>query len=126
MCPDIRAECYFAKRNIIAGSMTDFRHIVDNLTHLCGDDDEVSAYWGWLTIKTRNLLLLPFNWCQVEAVAKALLEQKTLKYKDARSIAKAAQEDLFLSGRAKDGRIEKMWAEIREYRTRNSKKGSAK
>jgi hypothetical protein len=43
--------------------------------------------------RTRNILSAPMNWCVVEALAKALIEYRRLKYKAAKEIAHKARVD---------------------------------
>jgi len=59
----------------------------------CGDEEEANAYLNWLCLSVRNELKLPHNWVCVCAVAKALLEHKTLSYRKAREIIKVAHDE---------------------------------
>jgi len=56
----------------------------------CGDEEEANAYLNWLWLSVRNQLNLPHNWVCVRAVAKALMKQKTLSYREAREIIQTA------------------------------------
>jgi hypothetical protein len=106
------AECYFAKRRIVAGAASDFSNLVNEISDLCSSDDEVSAYWNWLTIRTRNLLLNPENWLLVDAIAKALLERRKLTYREAKLIAGQARERVLAMSHDE---INRMWDESQAF-----------
>jgi ATP-dependent Zn protease len=58
----------------------------------CGDEEEADAYLHWLSLSVRNQLKLRHNWVCVCAVAKALMEQKTLSYRKTRKIIQTASD----------------------------------
>jgi hypothetical protein len=43
-----------------------------------GDEREPKAYLGLLMVRTENFVRTPMRWMQIEAIAKALMEKKTL------------------------------------------------
>ncbi len=47
------------------------------------EPNELKYYWKWLFERTKNILLKEDNWASVKALAEALLEKETLKYKEA-------------------------------------------
>jgi hypothetical protein len=57
---------------------SDHEDATDLLRYIVGDDRELNAYFRWLMIRTENFVRLPFRWMQIEAIAKALMEKKTL------------------------------------------------
>ena len=59
----------------------------------CGDDEEANAYINWLLLSVRNELNLPHNWARVCAVAKALIQKKTLGYHKVRKIIQDAKDE---------------------------------
>jgi hypothetical protein len=65
-----------------AGSDRDF----DRLSCMVGNPRELVAYWRWLLIRAENLVNSPPRWAQIEAVAKALMERKTLSASEVRQI----------------------------------------
>lgn len=106
------AERYFTKRRIVAGSISDFSYIADALDGLCGDEDEASAYCAWITFRTRNLLLKLDNWVVVDALAKALLDRRTLTYKEAREIADTERRRIFEMSHEE---LNQMWQDVQNY-----------
>lgn len=107
------AERFAAKKRIVAGSCADWFNIFDLLSLHRASSDEISARHAWLTIRTRDLLLTPFTWRMVEAVAEALLQKQTLRFDEARDIARQAA-DALLSPSGRD-EIEKLQLEIANY-----------
>jgi hypothetical protein len=57
---------------------SDHEAALDLLTYMVGDERELQAYWRWLMVRTENFVRLPPRWMQIEAIAKALIEKKTL------------------------------------------------
>jgi ATP-dependent Zn protease len=62
-------------RAIQRGASTDYRHAVDLATRAV-EDDELETYLAWLDVRTRGLV--EQWWLQVEALAAALLEHRTI------------------------------------------------
>jgi hypothetical protein len=58
----------------------------DRLSCMVGNPRELVAYWRWLLIRAENLVNSPPRWAQIEAVAKALVERKTLSASEVRQI----------------------------------------
>jgi len=87
------AERCFTGRKVTVGSNHDFRAACNLLTNLCGDDDEMSAYFDLMHVRTRNFLTMPLEWLTVERLAAALLDKQTVSYKAAKAIADQAKQD---------------------------------
>jgi len=60
--------------------------------HLCGSVEEAEAYLRFMWEQTKNIVSLDHNWKAIEAVANALLEQKTLKYHKTRRLIQKASD----------------------------------
>jgi hypothetical protein len=89
------AEMFFTGRNNHTGARSDYSHLYHHLSdHLSADLDYINAYIPLIVYKTRALLLNPYNWCQVRAIASSLLERETLKYREAAAIGTAARRVL--------------------------------
>ena len=56
----------------------DEEQALDVLMRLCGNSEEISAYWKLLHVQTVNAINLPHVWNAVCAVANTLLERQTL------------------------------------------------
>jgi hypothetical protein len=91
------AQQFFAKKRIIGGAQGDWPAIFDLLSLHSRSVDEISAHHALLTIRARNLLLQPFSWRMVEAVAKELLQRYILNFKEARDVAMQASNALLHS-----------------------------
>jgi hypothetical protein len=50
----------------------------DLLMYIVGDERELKAYWRLLIVRTENFVRNPMRWMQIEAIARALMEKKTL------------------------------------------------
>jgi hypothetical protein len=59
-------------------SRSDRESAIDLLMYIVGDERELKAYFRLLMVRTENFVRLPFRWMQIEAIAKALMEKKTL------------------------------------------------
>jgi hypothetical protein len=80
------------------GSQSDQWDAVNLLMYLTrnGDGEDVlAARLHLLILETRDILRRPWNWAKVEAVAAALLKDKTLPAREVRRIAKEASEALY-------------------------------
>jgi hypothetical protein len=109
------AERFFTKMRIVVGSCSDYCSVFDLLSLHSGDTDEVSAYHALVAIRARNLLLHPFHWVIVEAIAEALLARRTLTYSQARAIAQLANNAL-LGNHDEQARLRKEAADYqRQY-----------
>jgi hypothetical protein len=118
------AESRFTGRNNIAEARADFSTAADALSHLCGDEDETSAYLNLMTIKTRNSLSRPENWPLVQRLAAALLAGRTVRYQAAKEMAGLARRDIVQMSQEE---LERMYDEAEAHRTRKAtKKGRAK
>jgi ATP-dependent Zn protease len=115
------AERCFTGRKAVAGSGHDFSAACNLLSNLCGDDDEVSAYFDLMYVRVRNLLTMPLEWMIVQRIASELLNRETVRYKDAKKIAEQAKQD-FLRAPAEEA--SQLWEEAQ--RRRQLKSGSAK
>jgi hypothetical protein len=91
------AQQFFAKKRIFGGARGDWSAIFDLLSLHSRSMDEISAHHALLTIRARNLLLQPFSWRMVEAVAGELAQRHILKFKEARDIAMQASNALLSS-----------------------------
>lgn len=58
---------------------SDYHAAGDLLLYIVGDMGELEAYWRWLQVRTENFVANPMRWKQIEAVAKNLMERKTLR-----------------------------------------------
>ena len=105
------AQQFFAKKRIFGGAQGDWSAIFDLLSLHSRSMDEISAHHALLTIRARNLLLQPFSWRMVEAVAKELLRRHILKFKDARDVAMQASSELLRS----PDEAERLQREIADY-----------
>lgn len=64
------------------GAENDMRMMSELTDYVAGQESgERRAYQRWLKFRTKRLLQLPPNWLLVEAVAEALLQEKTLSVK---------------------------------------------
>ena len=91
------AQQFYAKKRIFGGAQGDWSAIFDLLRLHSRSMDEISAHHALLTIRARNLLLQPFSWRMVEAVAMELLRRHILKFKEARDVAMQASNELLRS-----------------------------
>jgi len=105
------AQQFFAKKRIFGGAQGDWSAIFGLLRLHSRSMDEISAQHALLTIRARNLLLQPFSWRMVEAVAKELLRGHILKFKEAREVAMQASNALLRS----PDEAERLRLEIAEY-----------
>ena len=65
----------------------DYRAVMDLLLAvLAGDDEEMTPWWAWLEVRTRRLITGTYQWAQVERIARALVERKTLTTPQVRTI----------------------------------------
>jgi hypothetical protein len=105
------AQQFFAKKRIFGGAQGDWSAILGLLRLHSRSMDEISAHHALLTIRARNLLLQPFSWRMVEAVAKELLRGHILKFKETREVAMEASNALLRS----PDEAERLRREIAEY-----------
>lgn len=82
------AEAKYSEKEI-QEVIQDDRALGEMLFELVRSQEEYQAYYDWLYIKTKNLILCDPNWSLVEAVAKELLKRKRLS---GRKIRKVIQE----------------------------------
>lgn len=75
------------------GTGRDDDAVITFAEHVVSSHDELEAYISWLWIKTRNLLSEDYCWAAVQALAKALLEQKEIGHRQARKIISTAFEE---------------------------------
>ncbi len=75
------AERIFAGRRNWRGAAGDLRYVTNVATCFVPDSEEASAFISWLWIRANNVVQA--KWRMVEILAAALLEQKTLSYKEA-------------------------------------------
>jgi hypothetical protein len=69
------------------GAEIDYKEALELLKILCPDSiREYAAHASWLLIRTKNILSVDLIWAGVEALAKALVDQKTIGYMKAREI----------------------------------------
>lgn len=76
--------------------LTDHETSVSMMDNIVSSDEELDAYYDWLTIRTRNFIVSPRNWPIVEAVAKELLIHKQLSGRKVRRIILQTFEDEFI------------------------------
>lgn len=62
-------------------------------TIIISNADEITAYIEWLRVKTRNITSMPGEKLAIQRIAEALLEEKRISYKTAKSIRKAAFQE---------------------------------
>jgi hypothetical protein len=105
------AQQFFAKKRIIGGARGDWPAIFDLLSLHSRSVDEISAHHALLTIRARNLLLQPFSWRMVEAVAGELLQRYILNFKEARDVAMQASNALLQS----PDEVNRLQSEIADY-----------
>jgi hypothetical protein len=72
------------------GDGEDLRIAVNLAGYVCGDEEEIGAYFAWLRARTELLLNQPWSWRAVADLAHALLEHKELSGRVARRIYQAA------------------------------------
>jgi hypothetical protein len=65
---------------------SDYDSAADLLIRIVGDVRELEAYFRWLMVRAENFVANPIHWLQIEAVAKALMERKTIGAKELREI----------------------------------------
>jgi len=75
-----------------AGTEGDISAAVRMVSSISGSTEEEEAHLNLLSVQTRGMLSLPWNWAGVEALASTLLEHKRLGYVRARQIIKDAIE----------------------------------
>jgi len=93
------------------GTGQDHADIADWALSMSASDDEATAYLAWLRQRAINLWNAEHRWCQVEALATALLERNDLRYREARQIARDAEQRVF------DQRVGKLPAAQRSLRS---------
>jgi hypothetical protein len=108
------AQQFFAKKRIFGGAQGDWTAILDLLSLHSRSMDEISAHHALLTIRARDLLLQPFSWRMVEAIAAELSQRYILKFKEARDVAMQAGNALLSSPDEAD----RLQREIADYRQR--------
>lgn len=108
------AQQFFAKKRIFGGAHGDWAAIFDLLSLHSRSMDEISAHHALLTIRARDLLLQPFSWRMVEAIATELLQRYILKFTEARDVAMQASNALLSSPDEAD----RLQHEIAAYRQR--------
>ena len=59
------------------------------LASVSSSEEEQKAYMRWLDIRVQDMLVLPNLWRQVEAVASALIERKSLTPREVRRVSLA-------------------------------------
>ena len=88
----VAEQTFRGRRSWKQGSQHDLRHTVDMLCYLSADSEILDACLHLLFLQTRNILRHPWNWAKLEAVASALLKDKTLTAREVRRIMKEADE----------------------------------
>ena len=74
-----------------SGSTHDFNSAANLLGAVCSSDEEAGKRLSSLWYKARDLLQEPNHWHMVEALARALLKEKTIPAARARKIMRDAQ-----------------------------------
>jgi hypothetical protein len=87
------AEGIFTGRNDYRGAHHDLVCAAALASNMVGSAEEEDAYLNYLWISTKNLMKLPHWWSATEALAKTLLEKKTLNHKHAKQVIQKAVED---------------------------------
>ena len=77
----------------LKGAHVDLSHAIDLLDRLTGGTRETEAYGNWLFIRAEYLVMHPWNWTAIEALAAELMEHKRIGYRRARQIIKQAIEN---------------------------------
>ena len=80
------------KAAVARGAALDQELAVDFASRVTGSAEEVEALLNWLAVRKRNLI--EHHWHCVEAVSRALIERKTLRWKEVREIIMAARPGL--------------------------------
>ena len=89
------AEAHFKGHHDDLGEEHDQSSACDLASHFCGSLEQTEEYIDRLYERARNLITGPLEWPGVEALAKALLESKTLGGRRARQVYRAGtQADL--------------------------------
>ncbi len=57
-----------------------------------GHSDGMKAFSNWMRFKAEELLMPPYHWAGVEALAHALVEQRMIRSTDARKIIRAGMQ----------------------------------
>jgi hypothetical protein len=82
------AEARWRGRHNWQGMRSDFHELANLTSYFCGaGGEEEAAYIKWLLIRARNLITRPQNWCQVKAVARALVKRGRLSRRECRRIS---------------------------------------
>jgi hypothetical protein len=76
------AEARFTGRRNHIGEMNDRASANHLMGYICTSPKEEEAMWKWLTLRTRGLIGLRWNW--IQAIAKELLKKKELTGAEAR------------------------------------------
>jgi hypothetical protein len=94
-CAGYIAEQKAAKNASVQWSLNDLNSAIDVAGFVCSsDDDEAAAYVGQLFVRAKRLLEDERNCHAVEALANALLEEKTIRYRKAREIIAEAIDEI--------------------------------
>jgi hypothetical protein len=58
--------------------------------YVCSDNEVIRLYINFKIAQAKNWIARPDRWAQIEAVAAALLERKTLSEKEVRDVCREA------------------------------------
>lgn len=82
---------FTGKRHNWQGARSDL-HEINGLVGRMAADNEFYAYRKWLKTRAENIIYTPWIWSRIEAVAKALLDEKQMSGRRVREVINAAIE----------------------------------
>lgn len=80
------AEVAFAGRHDWRGAKYDNHKAVGLALYYTGSEDETSAFYKWMWVRTETWVKQPLHWMAVGVLANALLKKQTITAKDAKLI----------------------------------------
>jgi hypothetical protein len=80
------AEMAFSGRHNWSGASYDSHKAGDLALYYAGGEEETSAFYNWMWVRTRAWIRQPLHWIAVIALAKELLKEQTITAKEVRII----------------------------------------
>lgn len=88
------AEARFTGRRNHVGASSDYKSVVNLASHLYGFGKVLQTYVDYMVARAEAFVAAPLHWVQIEYLAAALMEHRTLKPKAIREACRAAKDDL--------------------------------
>jgi hypothetical protein len=80
------AQFRFSGKRPWRSARSDHDQALDLALRACCSGEEAAAYVEWLSVRTRQMFSVPSTWKAVRALARSLLRQQRLSYKEAHKI----------------------------------------